>query len=117
MKKLIIFALALVCVFGMMGCDNTAEQLQTQFAEYYNLGTTKGIEVYMWQTANGEYRCGALSGTNRNKTNDEILNLAKNSATIEEMREILILPVKINAADFEIVDEDFARISEIFWKN
>ena len=128
MKKLIVLVLILICIFSLVGCDSTRMDLQSRFPEYYNLETFKGIEVYVWQEENGEYQCGALSGTNRNKTIDEISNLTKNSATIKEMRVILssydieqdgiiIIPIKINTEDFEIVNGDFERINEMFWEN
>ena len=63
--------------------------LRIKYPEYYNLDTFKGIEVYVWQNDDGEYRCGALSGTNRGKTIEELTALAENSATIDEMRSIL----------------------------
>ena len=89
MKKFITLVLTLACLLSIVGCNNTTKDLQKKFPEYYDLDTFKGIEVYMWQTEEGEYRCGALYGTNRGKTFEEISNLAKNSATIEEMRIIL----------------------------
>lgn len=88
MKKIIIAAiiviLVLVTVFiAVLG------HLRIKYPEYYNLDTFKGIEVYVWQNENGEYRCGALSGTNRGKTIEELTALAENSATIKEMKSIL----------------------------
>ena len=123
MKKKIVIAIAIVVVVLLF----LPIRLRLKFPEYYNLDTFKGIEVYVWQTEDGEYRCGALYGTNRGKEFDEITNLVKNSATIKEMRTILssynidkesinILPIKINEEDFEIVTTDLSRINEIFWK-
>ena len=107
---------------------NATKDLQKRFSEYYNLDTFKGIEVYVWQTNDGTYECGAMNGTNRNKTFEEILLLEKNGATFEEMRTILssynidkerivIIPVNINAEDFEIEIGEFEQISEMFWDN
>lgn len=126
MKKLIALVLTMVCVFSIMGCNNTTKDLQKKFPEYYNLDTFKGIEVYMWQTEEGEYRCGALYGTNRGKTFEEITNLANNSATIEEMRIILtsydiptedisIFPIIITSSNYEFVVTDYTKIKDIFW--
>ncbi len=128
MKKPIAIVLILVCVLSIVGCNDAAKDLKSRFPEYYNLDTFKGIEVYVWQTEEGEYRCGAMFGTNRNKTIEEISNLAKNSATIEEMRIILssygieqedffIIPINIYDDKFEIVPEDYTRINDIFWDN
>ncbi len=126
MKNFIALGLVLVCVFGIIGCSNTPKDLHKSFPEYYNLGTAKGIEVYAWQTNDGIYKCGAMSGTNRNKGPQEIFELTRNGATFEEMRTILssyniekesisIIPIKVNAENFEIVNEDINRINEMFW--
>ena len=126
MKKLIALVLTMVCVFSIVGCNNTTKDLQKKFPEYYNLDTFKGVEVYVWQTEEGEYRCGALCGTNRGKTFEEISNLAKNSATIEEMRIILasydipteditIFPIIITSSNYEFVVTDYTKIKDIFW--
>lgn len=124
MKKKIVLLLAFACMLVLLLCN----RYRLKYPEYYSLDTFKGIEVYVWQTEDGEHRCGALSGTNIGKEFDEISNLAANSATIREMKTILssynidresiiIIPIKINAEDFEIVTADFTKINERFWGN
>ena len=72
--------------------------------------------------------CGASSGTDRNKTFEEISQLASNAATIEEMQDILasydidkeeisIVPIRIYTDYFEIATEDLINVKEVFWKN
>ena len=128
MKKLISLVLTLFCALGVIGCSNSTKNLQNKFPEYYNLDTFKGIEVYVWQTEKDEYMCGALSGTDRNKTFEEISKLASNGATIEEMQDILasydidkeeisIVPIRIYTDYFEIATEDLINVKEVFWKN
>ena len=65
--------------------------LYEKYPEYWDLDGMKGVEVYVWQTENGSYRCGALIGTNRMKSNEEIEALFGNGATIEEMKTIMEL--------------------------
>lgn len=65
------------------------EELRIRFPQYYDLITPKGLEVYVWQTADNVYYCGLLPGTNRGATEDEITDLAANGATVEEMKVIL----------------------------
>jgi len=128
MKKTTALVLALICILGLAGCNKigTETDLRESFPEYYNLDTFKGIEVYVWQTEGGEYRCGALSGTNRNKTFEEISELVRNGATIEKMRSILssydiekegifIVPITVTSSDYEIINTDFDKIEDIFW--
>ena len=122
MKKKIVIAIAIVVVLLFLPI-----RLRLKFPEYYNLDTFKGIEVYVWQTEEGEYQCGAMGGTNIGKSHEDILNLVMNGATFNEMRTILssyniakeniiIIPIRINEEDFEIVTTDLSRINEIFWK-
>ena len=61
--------------------------LREKYPDYFDLGTFKGLEVYVWQMAPGSYSCGVMLGTNRNKTLEELMNLK--GATIAEMRAIL----------------------------
>ena len=65
------------------------DTLRQKFPEYFDLNTAKGLEVYVWKTAENTYLCGVLSGTNRNKTDEEISRLSANGASIEEMKRIL----------------------------
>ncbi len=65
--------------------------LRAKYPEYFDLSTSKGLEVYVWQMAQDSYSCGLLPGTNRNRTtelaNPELMNLK--GASIAEMRAIL----------------------------
>lgn len=86
--------------------DTTAdlETLREKYPEYFDLDTTKGLEVYVWQMAQGSYSCGVMSGTNRNKTFEELMALK--GASITEMRAIL--------STYDIDEQD---ISIIPWQN
>lgn len=127
MKKIIIAAIIVILVlvtvfFAVSG------HLRIKYPEYYNLDTFKGIEVYIWQNENGEYRCGALSGTNRGKTIEELTALAENSATIKEMKSILssyettkdgIIIIQIanplSGQEIEIQEINPETIYDLFW--
>ena len=80
------------------------DKLREKYPEYFELGTFKGLEVYVWQMAEGDYRFGLMQGTNREKTLEELMAL--NGATLEEMSLIL--------STFEIEDRD---IFVIPWQN
>ena len=125
MKKFMALVLALACAVGLIGCADTTTNLQNRFPEYYNLDTSEGVEVYVWQTEDGEYRCGALSGLNRNTKFEEISKLASNSTTIDEMKtilashnidkgNILVYHIEIMSSYYEVV-EDYNEIRDIFW--
>ena len=126
MKKIIaaiIVVLILVSVFFAV-----SGPLRIKYPEYYNLDTFKGIEVYVWQNEDGEYRCGAMSGTNRGKTIEELTALTENSATIGEMKSILasykidkdsIIIIQmanlLSGDEIEVQEINPEEICELFW--
>ena len=102
--------------------------LYKKYPEYFGLDGMKGVEVYVWQMGGNLYHCGALSGTNRLKTEDEIQALFDNGATMEEMRTILelcaierervsIIPVHnpLSSYWYEIDVEYAKQINALFW--
>ena len=127
MKKIIIAAnivvLILVSVFFAV-----SGPLRIKYPEYYNLDTFKGIEVYVWQNEDGEYRCGAMSGTNRGKTIEELTALADNSTSIKEMKSILasydvekdgviilLIDNPLSSGVIEIKEINPELVHELFW--
>ena len=72
------------------------EKLREKYPEYFELGTFKGLEVYVWRMAEDDYRFGLMQGTNREKTFEELMALK--GATSEEMALIL--------STFDIEDRD-----------
>ena len=107
--------------------------LYKKYPEYFGLDGMKGVEVYVWQIEDGGYRCGALTGTNRLKTDEEIQALFDNGATIPEMRTILelcevdkdhislipIIPISDPLADncykVDVTEESFLKAQTLFW--
>lgn len=108
MKRPILLFLLLIVLFSLTGCgrsnegsaeieasDNTKTQdrgielLKEQCPEYFELSAFKGIEVYVWETEDGAYRCGMMSGTNRMKTDSEIRALEQKSLSISEAKTVL----------------------------
>jgi hypothetical protein len=101
------------------------QSLETQFPEYYGLDTFKGLEVYVWEETGG-YMCGVLPGTNRNKTEEEIIGLTRNGASFGQMKEILssygierdmvaIVLVSISDTSYEVLEQGLAGARELFW--
>lgn len=68
--------------------DHIAE-LKQKYPEYFELNYFKGIEIYVWEMAEGSYLCGMMSGTNRMKSEEEIWDLAKNPLSVEDAKLIL----------------------------
>lgn len=90
------------------------DELRVKYPEYFELGTFKGLEVYVWQMAENDYRFGLMQGTNREKTLDE--KMALKGATAEEMalilstfdideKDIFVMPWSNPASSYMITEE------------
>ena len=108
------------------------ESLKAKFPMYFDLNTSKGLEVYIWQMAESSYSCGLLPGLNRNYTKSEILALHQNSASLNEMRaivayyldeglatkeDITIIPTTMPHSSYAyIIDDSYtSKLNELFW--
>ncbi|MBP5256281.1 MAG: hypothetical protein J6Z80_04410, partial [Clostridia bacterium] len=67
--------------------QDTLADLKEKYPEYFGLSTFKGLEVYVWQMNPESWYFGLMSGTNRYKTSEELMNLK--GATAGEMSVIL----------------------------
>ncbi len=76
------------------------ERLREKYPEYFELGTFKGLEVYVWQMAESDYRFGLMQGTNREKTLEE--KLALKGTTSEEMA-LILSTFDIEAKDIFVI--------------
>lgn len=86
------------------GGNTDIDTLKDDYPGYFGLDTTKGLEVFVWQMARGSYSFGLTSGTNREKTLEELMSLK--GATAAEMSAIL-----------STYDIDSSDISIIPWQN
>jgi len=104
------------------------EKLREKFPMYFDLGTFKGLEVYIWQMSETSYYCGVLPGVNRNYTDEELWDLHKNAATIEEMRAIIdsyglsqtdvtVIPIQMAFSSYAYtIDDDYRQaVRDLFW--
>ena len=145
MKKFVILAMNLLLVIALLGCgtknsksendsnkyeiDNSVsiERLKEQYPEYFELSDFKGIEVYVWQIAEESYRCGIMSGTNRNKTEEEIWKLQESSLSVDEAKallnelginrnDIIVIPIAqpYSSYLYEIDSEYTERVKKLF---
>ncbi|MBE6854393.1 MAG: hypothetical protein E7501_01925 [Ruminococcus sp.] len=113
MRKLFATLLSLFLITALCSCNSTKDEsnvettkpiettttvqsselseaaLREKYPEYFEMDHFKGIEVYVWKMGENSYRCGALPGTNRNKTYEEILALVENSVSVDEMKMIM----------------------------
>jgi len=108
------------------------DQLKSKFPNYFGLTTSKGLEVYIWQMAEGSYSCGLLPGKNLNYTQEELWNLHKSSASLDEMRAIIAdymvngdvpksniviqaIGMPHSSYAYTIDDEYRRKLNELFW--
>ena len=107
--------------------DRSIEELRKECPEYFELSDFKGIEIYVWEMAEGCYRCGMMSGTNRNKTDEEIWDLANRSLSVNEAKKIIkalhleeeyliVIPVNqpVSSYMYEIDDDYCKKARELF---
>jgi len=75
-------------------------ELRKQYPDYFDLDTSKGLKVYVWQMAESFYSCALISGTDERS---EIEIGMMKGVTIEEMR--MILSTYYEARDCNIEPE------------
>lgn len=114
------------CVTDYTTTESEIDTLREKFPEYFDLPTAKGLEVYIWQMSKDNYQCGLMAGTNRNKFDEEIMNLKP--ASIVEMRLILStysLPTTnmiliayqhpLSSYRYKVDDAYYEQLHEVFW--
>ncbi len=95
MKKVFALVSALMLLIALAGCEKakdetrSIEELREKYPEYFEMSDFKGIEVYVWKSDDGSFRCGMMSGTNRMKTDEEIEALQERQLSIDEAKMIL----------------------------
>lgn len=135
-----LYRLEEISISNVNGTDGTVntvgatdiEQLKAKFPSYFGLSSFKGLEVYIWQMAEGSYSCGLLPGRNLTYTQEELWELHKSSASLSEMRaiiadymvngnvsksDILIRAIVMpHSSYFYTIDDEYRReLNELFW--
>ena len=103
------------------------EELKHKYPEYSKLNAFKGVEIYVWEMSEGSYQCGMMNGTNRNKNEEEIWDLAGNPISIEDAKLILkeqgidkkywiIMPViqPVSSYHYKIDDAYREKVKKLF---
>ena len=99
--------------------------LKRKYPEYFNLDTSKGLAVYIWQMGPNSYSCTLQE--NNLKISQEIM-LSLRSATMEEMRvivqsynlpkeDIIISPYAHPLSSYAYnIDQAYEEmLNELFW--
>lgn len=127
MPKKVLLVVLSVFMLILTGCESSeVRELREKYPGYFQLDTFKGIELYVWETAEGSYHCGMMTGTNRYKTDEEIWELFSSSVNPGEAKTILstypddtyvsIIPViqPASSYSYEIDDSYQKKIAEVF---
>ncbi len=89
------------------GRDASIRWLRKQYPQYFDLDTSEGLEVYVWQMAGNQYSCGLMSGKVSREIAEEIEGMRTDlwglqSVTVTEMKLIL--------SDYDIAREEVQLI-------
>ena len=102
--------------------------LREKYPMYFDIDTSNGLTVYVWQMSATSYYCGLLANTNDGYTDLDFLRLK--AATLDEMRYIVasylpymfednisICPIVMPTSSYAYtIDEKYiAEINELFW--
>ncbi len=106
------------------------EKLKTKFPMYFDLPCENGLEIYIWQMSEKTYSCGLLPKKASAYTKEELWDLHKASATLDEMRVIIasylpdvtrsdvkITPIQMPHSSFAYkIDQNYQnKIEKLFW--
>ncbi len=103
--------------------------LRTEYPQYFDLPTDKGLQVYIWQMAAGSYSCILHPGSNIGYiTGTEVVSVDDVPVSMEIMRQILstynisreevfITPIRVLTSSYwyEIDDAYRAQLERRFW--
>lgn len=90
--------------------EDSIRWLRKQYPEYFDLDTSEGLELYVWQMAGNSYSCGLVSG----KTSREIAEAAQATGEIRtdlwNLRSVTVNEMKLILADYGIGKEKVTLI-------
>lgn len=84
---------------------DSTRYLRKQYPEYFDLDTSEGLELYVWQMGRSAYFCGLMSG----KTSREIAEAAQAEGEIRtdlwNMQGVTVTEMKLILSDYKIGKE------------
>ena len=116
---ILLLPLLILCSCQNINENNPYVPEGLDYTEYENVfGGLKGTEIYCWKIDNQYWCCGALIGTNRLKTYEEIHHIQNDlPCTLSKMKEFIInshstkeeiavfdIPSNLSKEEFESLD-------------
>ncbi len=107
--KWILFAGISVILIGMATLwllstpnGNTSADLKEQYPQYFGLPTDQGLEIYIYDVSDGNYRCDLLPSKGSKYTSNELTDFPH--TTLETMRAIVdtYLAAGVSEKDFTV---------------
>lgn len=110
------------------------ESLRAKFPMYFDLDTSNGLDVYIWQMAKDSYSCALLPHKESDYSREDIWNLHKGPASIFEMQMIVhyymadhdifrddvhIIPIQMPISSYAyIIDDAYIEgLNILFWSD
>lgn len=81
--------------------------LRKQYPQYFDLDTSEGLEVYVWQMAGNSYSCGLLSGKESRRIEEETDGIRTDLWGLES---VTVTEMKLILSDYEISKEEIKLI-------
>lgn len=76
--------------------------LRKQYPQYFDLDTSEGLEVYVWQLAGDSYSCGLLSGKESREIAEETDGIRTD---LWNLQSVTVTEMKLILADYDISKE------------
>lgn len=77
--------------------------LREQYPQYFDLDTTEGLEVYVWQMGGNSYSCGLLSGKESRKIAEETEGIRTD---LWHMQPVTVTEMKLILSEYDVTKEE-----------
>lgn len=85
--------------------EDSIRYLRKQYPEYFDLDTSEGLELYVWQMGGSSYSCGLLSGKESRKIAEAAQAAGEIRTDLWHLRSVTINEMKLILSDYGIGKE------------
>lgn len=83
--------------------EASVRYLRKQYPEYFDLDTSEGLELYVWQLAGNSYSCGLLSGKESREIAEETEGIRTD---LWHMRSVTVTEMKLILSDYDVSKDE-----------